>query len=81
MRQAEQVVESEEDGIFANSCLVHCQTLKDIRWATYSIYGKPMREIFGNWYFGRSGESKSVDCEYGCNPSCTNDNNIDSDEA
>jgi hypothetical protein len=33
-------------GIFADSCLIHCQTLEDKPWATYAVGGKTMKEAF-----------------------------------
>jgi hypothetical protein len=58
-------------GIFADSCLIHCQTLEDKPWATYAVGGKTMREAFEDWYFEKSSEKyQEVDCPFPCNPTC-----------
>ena len=58
-------------GIFADSCVIHCQTLMDEPWSTYSIDGKTTREAFEEWYFEKgSGDHQRIDCPFPCNPSC-----------
>jgi hypothetical protein len=58
-------------GIFADSCVVHCQTLTDEPWSTYAVDGKTTREAFEEWYFEKgSGDHQRIDCPFPCNPSC-----------
>ena len=58
-------------GIFADSCLIHCQTLDDKPWATYAVGNQTMREAFEDWYFEKSsGKYQEVDCAFPCNPTC-----------
>ena len=58
-------------GIFADSCLIHCQTLEDEPWATYTVDDRTMRESFEDWYFDRDPDNiQSIDCPFPCNPTC-----------
>ena len=58
-------------GIFADSCLIHCQTLEDKPWATYAVGNKTMREAFEDWYFEKGSDKfQEVDCPFPCNPTC-----------
>ena len=58
-------------GIFADSCLVHCQTLEDEPWSTYTVDGKTIRESFEEWYFDAEQDStQRIDCPFPCNPTC-----------
>ena len=62
---------SSSTGIFADSCLIHCQTLQDEPWATYAVGDQTMRETFEDWYFDKSSAKyQEVDCPYPCNPTC-----------
>lgn len=62
---------SSSAGIFADSCLIHCQTLEDKPWATYTVGNQTMRETFEDWYFKQSSAKyKEVDCPFPCNPTC-----------
>ena len=57
-------------GLFFDSCIRHCQSIDDSWFRTVRVDGQLARETFANWYFGRSGKTKVVDCEYPCNDSC-----------
>ena len=62
---------TESTGVFADSCLVHCQTLTDNTWTQFLVGGQSMRDTFSDWYFDRSsGKTKEVDCVFPCNPTC-----------
>ena len=71
LEQLAPVLASETTGVFADSCLVHCQTLNDVTWMQYRVGGQSMRDTFSDWYFGgSSGKDKEVDCVFPCNPTC-----------
>ena len=71
LAQLAPVLNSSSAGIFADSCLIHCQTLNDEPWSTYAVGGQTMRETFQDWYFERSSAKyQEVDCPYPCNPTC-----------
>ena len=63
-------IASQSNGVFLDSCLIHCQSLNSKSWNGYKVKGQTMRETFADWYFDRSGEDKEVDCAYPCNLSC-----------
>ena len=69
--QLSPALNSSSTGIFADSCLIHCQTLQDLPWATYTVGGQTMRESFEDWYFEKtSAKSQEIDCAFPCNPTC-----------
>ena len=69
--QLSPVLKSSSSGIFADSCLIHCQTLTDEPWALYTVGGQTMRQTFEDWYFEISNTTyKEVDCAWPCNPTC-----------
>ena len=69
--QLSPALNSSSTGIFADSCLIHCQTLQDLPWATYTVGGQTMRESFEDWYFEKtSAKSHEIDCAFPCNPTC-----------
>ena len=71
MEQLAPALNSESTGIFADSCLVHCQTLTDDTWTQFMVRGQSLRDTFSDWYFGRGGKKKEVDClNFPCNPTC-----------
>jgi hypothetical protein len=71
LHQLTPALDSETTGIFADSCLVHCQTLTDDTWTQFLVGGQSMRDTFSDWYYGRgSGRSREVDCPFPCNPTC-----------
>ena len=60
-----------DTGYFFDSCLRHCQSTDDTWFSSVRVDGQLARETFANWYYGRSGETKVMDCEeYPCNDSC-----------
>ena len=70
LSQATPAIISTSNGFFGDSCLVHCQTLYDDTWSVYKVSGQLMSETFANWYFGRNGKTRVLDCTYPCNPTC-----------
>ena len=56
------------NGIFTDSCLVHCQSL-DAPWNTFKVNGQTAHDTFANWYFETGGQSQEVDKPYP-NESC-----------
>lgn len=63
--------DTEDWGLFIDSCFTHCQTLSDTSWnsATSPRLGnKTISEAVGDWLGGR--RVKEIDCEYPCNPTC-----------
>lgn len=63
------------NGYYIDSCQIHCQTLYDVPWSTFTISNSSMRETFTHWYNDKSGEvdTRRKDCEvpYNCDPSCS----------
>ena len=71
LAQLAPALNSTSAGIFGDSCLIHCQTLQDLPWATYTVGGQTMRETFEDWYFqNTSANFKEIDCPFPCNPTC-----------
>ena len=65
------VTESKTNGMFVDSCLVHCQSLTAHSWSKVKVGGKTAVETFSSWYFNDGGKIKQVDCDkYPCNPTC-----------
>ena len=60
-------------GYFLDSCVVHCQTLRDEPWSQYAINGRTVAQSFGDWYFNRTGPTRLKDCDtdFPCNPTCS----------
>ncbi|KAI3811793.1 hypothetical protein L1987_21525 [Smallanthus sonchifolius] len=59
-------------GMFINSCYIHCQTWVSETWhgpSSPKINNKTIAESVGDWFFERK-ESKHMDCQYPCNPTC-----------
>jgi hypothetical protein len=78
LEQLEPALMSESTGVFADSCLVHCQTLTDDTWTQFLVGAQSMRDTFSDWYFERSsGKTKEVDCAFPCNPTCPVPNTTD----
>ncbi|KAI4325043.1 hypothetical protein MLD38_030471 [Melastoma candidum] len=64
--------ESDQNGLFINSCFTHCQTETQDTWfADYSprIENKKIAESVGDWFFDRS-PVKAIDCPYPCHKTC-----------
>ena len=72
--QVEPVLSSpSKNGYFIDSCYIHCQTYEDdVAWTQISINGVTIAQSFGDWYFGRSANTRLKDCDDGfpCNPTC-----------
>ena len=57
-------------GYYYDSCIIHCQSISKA-WNTIMVNNQTAAETFANWYFGRTGSTKEVDCtSYPCNKSC-----------
>ena len=63
-------IAAQTNGVFLDSCLIHCQSLSSKSWDSYKVKGQTIRETFADWYFNRTGEYKEVDCAYPCNLTC-----------
>ncbi|XP_044466722.1 pectin acetylesterase 8-like [Mangifera indica] len=62
------------EGMFIDSCYVHCQTETQETWLSYDspMLGKtPIAKAVGDWFYNRS-PFQMVDCPYPCNPTCHN---------
>ncbi|XP_021886820.1 pectin acetylesterase 5-like isoform X2 [Carica papaya] len=62
------------NGVFVNSCFIHCQTWMGETWHSPSsprINNRTIAESVGDWYFNRK-VVKQIDCPYPCNPTCYN---------
>ena len=73
------VIDTPNSGLFAHSCLVHCQTLYDDIWNDIEVDGVTAPKAFVDWYnddsIGSSDQKhKYVDCTLNsnepCNPTC-----------
>lgn len=66
--------QSEKQGIFVNSCYVHCQTWFGQTWHSATsprINNMTIAESVGDWYFNRK-VVRQIDCSYPCDPTCYN---------
>ncbi|KAJ8766791.1 hypothetical protein K2173_008345 [Erythroxylum novogranatense] len=54
---------SKQNGLFINSCFVHCQLERQ------DAYPMSLAESVGDWYFDRR-EVKAIDCAYPCDKTC-----------
>ena len=78
--QAAAVIQSNStmNGYFLDSCLVHCQTLFDDTWTTYTVNKQSIAYTFAAWYYGTQqlkADTKLQDCVYPCNQSCPKKHN------
>lgn len=65
------------NGLFINSCFVHCQSEDQDTWFSHgssSLRNKRIAEAVGAWFFQRGGGFKAIDCAYPCDTSCRNQN-------
>ncbi|KAK3164271.1 hypothetical protein QOZ80_1AG0015090 [Eleusine coracana subsp. coracana] len=65
---------SENNGLFINSCFAHCQSELPNTWnnapgGSPAIQNKGIAKSFGDWYFDRA-EVKAIDCPYPCDGTC-----------
>ncbi|XP_010534314.1 PREDICTED: pectin acetylesterase 5 [Tarenaya hassleriana] len=66
--------QKKDNGMFINSCFVHCQTWMSVTWHSPTsprINNKTIAETVSDWYFDREAV-KLIDCPYPCNPTCYN---------
>ena len=65
-------IQSPTNGVFIDSCVVHCQSLSANTWTQYKVDGQTMGETIYAWMTGNSTshKSKEIDCAYPCNPTC-----------
>ena len=66
------VLLSKKNGLIVTSCLEHSQSVYDDTWNDVYVNGFSLSQAVGNWVFGRTAEHLYLDCEYPCNPSCSN---------
>lgn len=60
------------NGYFLDSCYDHCVTPQAEAWSQYTIDGSTIAEAVGDWYFGRSANTRLRDCAvFPCNPTCS----------
>ncbi|CAA6656815.1 unnamed protein product [Spirodela intermedia] len=58
--------QKKDGGLFLGSCYIHCQTLSDVTWHSFTsprIGNKTIGRAVGDWYFGR-GVVEAVDCPF-----------------
>ncbi|KAG0493700.1 hypothetical protein HPP92_004694 [Vanilla planifolia] len=63
---------SDREGMFIDSCFVHCQSESQNTWYAADspgIHNKTIAEAIADWYFGRR-ITKEVDSPYPCDLSC-----------
>ncbi|GMN52174.1 hypothetical protein TIFTF001_021321 [Ficus carica] len=63
---------SSQNGLFINSCFVHCQSETQDTWFADDspVIGNKALSV-GDWYFDRVGV-KAIDCAYPCDTTCHN---------
>ncbi|KAL5063510.1 hypothetical protein RYX36_025247 [Vicia faba] len=69
---------SPSNGVFIDSCYVHCQTEPQETWFTNDspmVDNKTVAMAVGDWFYERS-PSREIDCIYPCNPTCQNQNHV-----
>ncbi|XP_047320291.1 pectin acetylesterase 8-like [Impatiens glandulifera] len=70
----ENVKKSEYNGLFINSCFVHCQTEVQEIWTgpnSSKLAGKTMAEAVGEWFYDKN-LFRQLDCPYPCDKTCHN---------
>jgi hypothetical protein len=68
-KSIQQVIDSPRDGMFVDSCNVHCQS-QDNSWFNTKINNQSPAQAFAQWYTQHQ-SSKFVDtCSFDCNPTC-----------
>ncbi|KAL9833202.1 Pectin acetylesterase 6 [Arabidopsis thaliana] len=66
---------SDQNGLYINSCFAHCQTERQDTWFAQDspqLNGKRVAESVGDWYFNRAKNVKAIDCPYPCDTTCHN---------
>ncbi|KAK4849081.1 hypothetical protein QYF36_020613 [Acer negundo] len=66
--------ESDQNGLFINSCFAHCQSERQDTWFANDspvIGNKSIAKSVGDWYFDRVAV-KTIDCPYPCDNTCHN---------
>ena len=65
-------IQSPTNGVFIDSCVMHCQTLTTGAWTETIVGEQNIRDTFYYWLTNNTAHSfKEVDCDYPCNPTCT----------
>ncbi|WJX87574.1 [Wnt protein] O-palmitoleoyl-L-serine hydrolase [Trifolium repens] len=68
------ISKSTSNGMFIDSCYVHCQTEPQDTWFTRDspmVGNKTVAKAVGDWFYERD-PSREIDCTYPCNPTCQN---------
>ncbi|KAL5859380.1 hypothetical protein ACOSQ4_000676 [Xanthoceras sorbifolium] len=66
--------ESDQNGLFINSCFAHCQSERQDTWFANDspvIANKSIARSVGDWYYDRVAV-KAIDCPYPCDNTCHN---------
>ncbi|TXG63179.1 hypothetical protein EZV62_010173 [Acer yangbiense] len=66
--------ESDQNGLFINSCFAHCQSERQDTWFANDspvIGNESVAKSVGDWYFDRVAV-KTIDCPYPCDNTCHN---------
>lgn len=66
------VLNSNETGLFADSCFSHSQTVLNDSWTKIQVGNVTMNKAFVEWYKGDTRERFRIDKPYPNNPSCPN---------
>ncbi|XP_027192333.1 pectin acetylesterase 8 isoform X2 [Cicer arietinum] len=63
---------SSSNGMFIDSCYIHCQTEPQETWLqsdSPTVANKTIAGAVADWFYERSA-SREIDCSYPCNPTC-----------
>ncbi|XP_065887728.1 uncharacterized protein [Dysidea avara] len=71
LNAAAPAISSTSNGVYIDSCQIHCQSLSTTPWSKFVVGGQTLRDTFNAWLTKDSNmKSKVVDCAYPCNPTC-----------
>ncbi|XP_065888663.1 uncharacterized protein [Dysidea avara] len=72
LNAAAPAISSTSNGVYIDSCQIHCQSLTPTPWSKFIVGGQTMRDTFNAWLTNSTAtKSKVVDCTYPCNPTCS----------
>lgn len=65
MERAAPIFEAENSGAFLDSCVIHCQSLKDESWNDYKIdmpdgFTYSANDAFARWYYNEGCTCKNI---------------------
>ena len=64
------VIQWGQNGVFADACLQHCQSVNDIPWSIIKVWGQNAHDTFSDWYINKRGTRTGIDGVYPNNPTC-----------